>query len=226
MPESEDIARSRLAADYKRITSAEYSKRWALSNPGNRAMLSERDAVLTSLSHGLLPTRPLSILDVGCGSLSILPDVIEIDIRIGVDLLFGRLANLSGVIPAVNADGAHLPFPDACFDVVVLSTMMTSVLDAGVRQLVADEVTRVLRPGGAMLWYDMRMPNPMNSATRAIRRAELRRLFPTLTGEVRSLTVVPFVARRLGGFGQRAYALLRRVPLLRSHLAACLVKTS
>ncbi|MEY2524590.1 MAG: hypothetical protein QOJ66_3155 [Ilumatobacteraceae bacterium] len=226
MSESEQIARAQLAADYKRITADDYSKRWSLTNPGNREMQSERDAVLTSLTRHVLPSRALMVLDLGCGSLSVLPDSILVETRVGLDLLIGRLTDLSTDTPAVNGDGAHLPFPDATFDVVVLSTMMSSVLDDRIRRLVADEVVRVLRTGGAMLWYDMRMPNPFNEATRAIGRPELGRLFPTLTGEIRSLTVVPLVARRLGRFGHRGYALLRRLPVLRSHLAACLIKTS
>jgi ubiquinone/menaquinone biosynthesis C-methylase UbiE len=226
MSEPDQTARARLAADYERITAADYSKRWSLTNPGNREMQVERDVVLSSMIRDVLPTRPLTILDLGCGTLSVLPASISVDIRVGLDLLFGRLTELPEDTPAVNGDGAHLPFPDAAFDVVVLSTMMTSVPDDTVRRLVAREVERVLRTGGAMLWYDMRMPNPRNSATRAIGRAELRRLFPTLTGEIRSLTVVPMVARRLGRFGPKGYALLRRLPILRSHLAACLTKPS
>lgn len=77
-----------------------------------------------------------------------------------------------------------------------------------------------------MLWYDMRQPNPRNTATRSIGRVELRRLFPTLSGEIRSLTVNPVVARRLGRVAPRVYPLLRTVPLMRSHLAACLLKRS
>lgn len=229
MSDSEQTARAQLSADYERIMADSYRGRWSSSNPGNREIQIERDAVLRALTRDTLPTRPLSVLDLGCGSLSIVPESIAIDIRVGVDLLISRLIDLKSVddtTPTVNGDGAHLPFPDATFDVVVLSTMMTSVLDDAIRRSVAMEVVRTLRIGGAVLWYDMRLPNPRNRATRAIGRTELRRLFPTLRGEIRSLTVVPIVARRLGKFATRGYALLRHLPPLRSHLAACLLKTS
>jgi ubiquinone/menaquinone biosynthesis C-methylase UbiE len=227
MSESERVARARLSAAYERTMAAEYSKRWSLENPGNREVQLERDSVLRSLTRHAIPNRPLRVLDLGCGSLSVLPDSILVDTRLGLDLLIGRLIDLrstDGDTPVVNADGAHLPFPDDAFDVVVLSTMMTSVPDDETRRSVASEVVRVLRTGGAMLWYDMRMPNPRNKATRAIGRRELGRLFAPLEGEIRSLTVVPFVARRLGRFSVRGYATLRRIPLMRSHLAACLLK--
>lgn len=227
MSESEQTARAQLSADYERIMADSYRSRWSSSNPGNREIQIERDAVLRALTRDALPSRPLSVLDLGCGSLSILPESIAIDVRVGLDLLIGRLIDLKSAdntTPTVNGDGAHLPFPDETFDVVVLSTMMTSVLSDALRRSVSAEVVRTLRIGGAVLWYDMRLPNPRNAATRSIGRAELRRLFPSLRGEVSSLTVVPFVARRLGKFTTSGYALLRRLPALRSHLAACLLK--
>lgn len=229
MSEPDRSARDQLSSDYERIMSDGYSSRWQLTNPGNRAMLDEREALLAELT-GSLPQRALRVLDLGCGNLTILPGSLVIDVRIGVDLLFGRLSELrtreETPTPTVNADGAMLPFADATFDVVVMSTMMTSVLDDGVRRAVASEVERVLRAGGSLLWYDLRMPNPRNPATRAIGKAELRRLFPNLHGEIRSLTVVPVVARRLGSLTPQLYAMLRRVPFMRAHLAACLVKST
>ena len=226
MSESERMARAQLSTDYQRIMSDEYSGRWTSSNPGNHEILLERDAVLTALTTRVLSARPLRVLDLGRGSLSILASSIQVDVRIGIDLLMGRLIDLRArdTVPTVNGDGAHLPFPDERFDVVVMSTMMTSVLSGDIRRSVACEVTRVLQPGGAVLWYDMQMPNPKNSATRAIRRAELRGLFPSFTGDIRSLTVVPLVARRLGRLAPKAYAVLRLFPFMRSHIAACLLK--
>ena len=49
-------------------------------------------------------------------------------------------------------------------------------------------------------------------------------LFPSYRAEVRSLTVAPPLARRLGGATGTLYPLLARVPLVRSHLAGVLVK--
>ncbi|MCU1500251.1 MAG: methylase [Acidimicrobiales bacterium] len=228
MPQPERPAHARLHADYQRIMANDYRQRWDGSNVGNREMAEERDRLLTSMTAGVVPDRPLRVLDVGCGNLSVLPGSIRVDVRIGIDLLMHRLVVLraNDDTPTVNGDGAFLPFPDATFDVVVMSTMMTSVLDDSIRRRVAHEVERALRPGGALLWYDMRMPNPRNRATRAIGRSELRSLFPILNGETRSLTVVPFVARRLGRFSSKGYAVLRRMPFLRAHLVACLVKPS
>ncbi len=227
MSESEREARAKLSSDYQRIMTPGYSSRWAMTNPGNQQILAERDALLALMMQQVQVRHVLRVLDLGCGNLSILPASITVDMRVGLDLLIDRLKALHvnhGDVPVVHGDGARLPFADGSFDVVVLSTMMTSVLDDRIRRLVGTEVERALRPGGALLWYDMRMPNPRNDATRAIGRRELRRLFPNLSGEVKSLTVVPVLARRLGSFAPRGYSLLRRLPFLRSHLAGCLLK--
>jgi len=96
-------------------------------------------------------------------------------------------------------------------------------LDAEIRKSVARDVTRVLRPGGHLLWYDMRVPGP-NRSIRAMPRREIRRMFPHMEFRFRSLTVVPPLARRLGSFDRRAYPVLAAVPPLRSHLIGLGVK--
>ncbi|MCA1570295.1 MAG: hypothetical protein LC798_08260 [Chloroflexi bacterium] len=42
----------------------------------------------------------------------------------------------------------------------------------------ANEVARVLAPGGWLIWYDLRYDNPTNPAVHGIGRSGLRRLFP------------------------------------------------
>ena len=224
-PEREDL--QRLATAYERLLTDEHSSRWSLDNPGNQAGLAERLRIFSELTAHRLPSRRLQVLDLGCGSLSLVDSSLNVEITIGVDLLFSRLTDLRAAgsqTPTVNANGATLPFPANTFDVVVLSTMMSSVLDSQVRHSVGREVERVLRGGGALLWYDFRFPNPRNRATRAVGHRELRKLFPSLIGEIKSLTVLPPLARRVGRLLPRAYPLLARLPFVRSHLAACLVK--
>ena len=220
-------SRDRLEASYSRLMSEEYARRWSAENPGNNYAIGERAAVLDRLLADRLPDRQIRLLDLGCGSMSVLPERINVKVNIGVDLLFGRLASLATTdrdVLTVNADGGKLPFSSATFDVVVMSTMMTSVLDAKNRKSIADEVVRVLDTGGVLIWYDLRYPSPFNRAIAPVSRRALARLFPSLQGDVQSLTVIPPLARRLGRSTLWAYPLLAKVPFARSHLAACLVK--
>ena len=92
-------------------------------------------------------------------------------------------------------DATDLPWPDNRFRLVVASTILTSVLDDRMRLRIAEEIIRVLAPGGAVLWYDFAVNNPRNSQVRKVDRQELRRLFATLNGPVRSVTLAPPLAR-------------------------------
>jgi hypothetical protein len=84
-------------------------------------------------------------------------------------------------------------------------------------QNVARSMSRVLRPGGAVVWYDLRYPNPSNHHLRSVTKRQIRRLFPSAPLALESTTVLPPLARRLGRINDRAYPLLASVPALRSH---------
>lgn len=57
--------------------------------------------------------------------------------------------------PVFNqADGATLPYPNDAFDVAVLFLYMSVLEPGNVRPQAANEITRVLRAGGYILWYD------------------------------------------------------------------------
>jgi hypothetical protein len=107
---------------------------------------------------------------------------------------------------------------------VIASTTFSSILDPGVRRLVAGEAARVLAPGGAVLWYDLRVNNPSNPNVRRVERHELAGLFPGLTGPIRTATLAPPLARRLLPGAEILARVLEAVPFLRTHLIAVLVK--
>lgn len=47
-----------------------YAGKWSLDNPGNRAIVEERESLLRQMlsEHGFWPLTPFRILDVGCGT--------------------------------------------------------------------------------------------------------------------------------------------------------------
>lgn len=198
------------------------SPRWGLDNPGNRAILDERIAAFGKL----LPPRCAQTgdrLDIGCGGGTLL-GVETTGAHLGVDLLLERLDPTSTAPIPICADGTRLPFRDASFDLVCLFTVLSSVLDHELRARIAGEADRVLRRGGCVAWYDFRYPNPTNRAVSPVREPELRRLFAGYAAEVRHVTVIPQLARRLGGRTGSLYPRLARLRPLTSHLAAVLVK--
>lgn len=227
-----EVARIRRAY-VEHDASATVQVRRDAENPGNQMIIAERVAATRSVlqARGLLPLTDAKILDVGCGRGSLLASLRELGARDenlhGVDLLPDRIDDARRVHPAMRfacTNAEHLDFADGSIDLVVAFTVFSSILDDGMAANVAGEITRVLTPGGAVLWYDFRIKHPLNRHTRAMGRNAVTALFPACRTHLRPITLVPPLARRLGAGTRGLYPALARIPLLRSHLLGVLVK--
>jgi ubiquinone/menaquinone biosynthesis C-methylase UbiE len=123
-----------------------------------------------------------------------------------------------------TGNAEELDLPDACMDLVLLFMVFGSILDDQMAAQIAGEARRVLKPGGAVVWYDWRYPNPGNPHVRAIPRAMIRRLFPGFGLCLRSVTLLPPLARRLGRATPVLYPVLTKVPPLRAAYCGLLCK--
>ncbi len=191
--------------------------RWDPGQPGNRAILAERDALL----QGAVAGRSGTLVDLGCGDGDVLASVGGDRVAIGIDLLESRLRTARSRHPGarlVAANGTALPLGAGTIDVMIVFTVFSSILDRAVADEVAAEIRRVVRPRGRVVWYDLRRDNPRNAEVRGLPVDEVARLFPGWSVDVRSCTVLPPLARRAARISPRSYALLGRVPILRSHL--------
>jgi SAM-dependent methyltransferase len=197
---------------------------WDRSNRGYARLSDDRDAALIDLLARSLPGGPGRLLDVGCGDGSLAgrvsrrwPDVVAT----GVDLLPERIAAAQVAEPDATfivGSADALPFEDASFDVVAAITLLSSIPSASMEAAAAGEMARVLAPGGWLIWYDLRYDNPSNPAVHGISASRLSELFPGWRQEVRSLTVAPPIARRLGRLTPIVYPVLHAIPPVRSHL--------
>lgn len=227
--ETVDPERERIRKVYDRYRSdGREAERWDDQDPGNRCILRERDAVARRLLAGR--PSPRRVLEVGCGRGSVmrrLSDLLGPDVTVfGVDLLVDRLADAAGSgCPAVCADGRRLPFRDDEFDLVVVYTVFSSILDSQVRSGLAREIDRVVGPAGAVLWYDLRLPS-LNRAVRPVRRAEISRVFSGSAPVLESVTLLPPLARIVAARSTKTYGRLARLPFLRSHLMGLIVRPS
>lgn len=174
--------------------------------------------------------REASIADIGCGTGQWLSEFSRWGAQPhnlhGIDLLDERIAAARCRLPDADfrvGDARHLPWPDASFDLVVQFTVFSSILAAEVRQQVAAEMLRVLRPGGRILSYDARWSNPRRAALRAVSRAELRGLFPNCAIEFVVTTLMPPLSRAIARHSWTIAAALEKMPFACSHLAAVIV---
>jgi hypothetical protein len=109
-------------------------------------------------------------------------------------------------------------------DLVLQSTVFSSLLDAATRAALAAAMWRWLAPGGAVLWYDFTVDNPRNPDVRGVSLAEVRRLFPQARITARRVTLAPPVARAVCRIHRRLYPLCNTLPLLRTHVLAWVAK--
>jgi glycosyltransferase involved in cell wall biosynthesis/SAM-dependent methyltransferase len=173
------LARGRPVDERERIRRA-FARRDAAPARDDAALVAARRRDVAGLlaAEGVaMPAAP-RVLDVGCGRGDSLADV-GVD-AFGVDLVEARVALARTRSPRARlavADAAELPFRDESFDLCILSTVLSSIRDDDLLRRAADDVLRVLRPGGAVVVYDFAL-NPLNRDVRGVPVRTIRRLFP------------------------------------------------
>lgn len=176
--------------------------------------------------QGLWPLDGQDILEVGCGNGGVMLELLGYGAdprRLhGTDLLAERAGVAHSRLPHLPvscASGSHLPYPDRSFDLLLQFTVFSSILDRAICYTVANEMLRVLRPGGAILWYDFWI-NPVNKQTRGIRPDEIRDYFPGCRFTFDRITLAPPLARRLVPATWFGALLLEKLRVLNTHYFA------
>lgn len=214
-----------IRATYARYAREGRGRIWDPRNPGFARMIRDRDRALVDLLRASLPPDGGRVLDLGAGDGRLAE--VAADARVpfkewtGVDLDPEAVKVASAAVPWatwVEASADELPFEDGSVDVVIASTLFSSLPSPELEARVAAEIGRVLRPGAWLVWYDLRYDNPSNAAVHAMGHSRLRALFPGWRAELQPTTLLPPLARRLGRLTGTLYGPLELVRPLRSHL--------
>jgi SAM-dependent methyltransferase len=218
----------RIIDAYARRALAARDERYSPQDPANAFLFATRERDLAGLlrRHALMPLAGRRILDAGCGSGGVLRDLVRLgaDARLcaGIDLLPDRVASARDGTPEMGiaaGTAAALPYRDGSFDIALQFTLMSSVLDPAMRQAIAAETLRVLRPAGVLVWYDF-LWNPGNPDVRGIRLGELRALYPGCRVDAQRVTLAPPLLRLAARVSTRLCRALDAVPAFRSHYLA------
>lgn len=212
------------------------AERYARRNAGDRyhplqpdvlCARQERQRALVALlrRHAPAPVAQLDLLEIGCGAGDNLLELATLGFDparlVGNELLPERVATARARLPAATAlhagDALALPFAPASFDVVLQSTVFSSLLDDAFQQRLADRLWAWVRPAGAVLWYDFGWDNPRNPDVRGVPLARVRQLFPTGRLQVRRVTLAPPLGRPAARLHPRLWGLLNSLPWLRTH---------
>lgn len=185
-------------------------------------------------AFGYHPLANLRILDVGCGEGNMLRQFVEWgatpELLSGIDLRAEAVKKATHQGPNLDiryGSATMLPWADGSVDLVCQHTVFTSILDADMKWQIAYEMRRVLRPGGAVLWYDFIYDNPRNPDVKGVNTSQIRLLFPGFEMNLRRITLAPFIARVIpDSFLPVIYPLLATIPLLRTHYLGLLIRTT
>ncbi|HKT61226.1 MAG TPA: class I SAM-dependent methyltransferase [Gemmatimonadales bacterium] len=224
---------ARLEAAYARRADSLEPIPARLRSPGDLFILQERERLTARILTEAFPDGlgTLRVLDLGCGTGWDLLELRTLGVgsarTVGLDLLAPRLRTARQLLPdaaLVRAHGGRLPFSSDQFDLILAFTVFSSILDEEQRRTVAGELRRVIRSGGVLMWYDLRVDNPRNSDVRAVPSRALADLFPSWSIQLRSVTLAPPLARMVVPRSWLAAQMLSALPLLRTHLLGCLRK--
>ena len=185
----------------------------------------ERRVLALLRAQGWCSLSDKKILEIGCGDGYWLRECIkwgaDPENIAGIDLLPDRTARAKRLCPqGVEihcANAATLAFGDNSFDLVFQFTVFTSIFDFNMKQLMAQEMLRVVKEGGLIIWYDFYINNPYNPDVRGIRKHQIMELFPDCRMELHRVTLAPPVARFLAPYSWMACYALEQSRLLNTH---------
>ena len=204
--------------------------RYSLLQPDVWQTVQERQRAMLRLfvRLGLTDLASLRVLEVGCGAGGNLLELLRMGFApqhlAGAELLPDRLAQARAVLPPAvtlrGGDASVLDIAPGSVDIVLQSTVFSSLLDDGFQQRLAAAMWRWVAPGGGVLWYDFTVNNPHNRDVRGVPLARVRQLFPLASMQYQRVTLAPPIARRVCRLHPGLYTLFNALPPLRTHLLA------
>ncbi len=209
------------------------SARYSLLHPEVLAATHQRQrAMVAALRRLERDLDTVTLVDVGCGSGGNLLEFLRLGMRPqhlqGLELLEDRYAEARHVLPSALTlrlgDASQAPIAPGSVDVVLQSTVFSSLLDDAFQEHLARRMWSWVAPGGAVLWYDFTVDNPRNPDVRGVPRARVEALFPEARASFAKVTLAPPIGRLLGRKAPVLLPLATAVPPLRTHLVGWLAK--
>lgn len=199
----------------------------------DRLLQERRRALLALMARaGVRAVGDLRLVEVGCGSGGNLLELLHLGFAPahlqGLELLPDRLEQARQRLPAAlrlrGGDATQADVAPASQDLVLQSTVFSSLLDDDFQARLAQAMWRWVKPGGAVIWYDFTVDNPRNPDVRGVPVSRIRQLFPQGQVTSRRVTLAPPVARAACRVHPWLHDALNLLPVLRTHVLAWVAK--
>ena len=219
---------------YARRPAAALDPRYQMLNPAVWQSVHERQRAMLRLFASVAPQglAQRTLLEVGCGSggnlLELLRFGFDAENLRGIELLEERHAQARRALPVglqlIWGDASAAAVAPESVDIVMQSTVFSSLLDDAFQQRLADAMWRWVKPGGGVLWYDFTVGNPRNPDVRGVPLARVRALFPRGRVQSERITLAPPFARAVTRVHPGLYRVFNAMPVLRTHRLAWVAK--
>ena len=223
-----------VAERYARRRQAVPSDRYSILRPEVWQMLQERQRALLQMmvQQGCVDLPALHAVEVGCGTGGNLLELLRMGLAPqhlqGLELLPQRFEQARQCLPSELAlhlgDATLAPIAPASQDLVLQSTVFSSLLDDHFQQRLAQAMWHWLKPGGAVVWYDFTVNNPRNPDVRGVPLRRVQAMFPQAQIHHQRVTLAPPLARAVCKLHPSLYGLFNGLPLLRTHVLAWIKK--
>jgi len=221
---------------YLRREALSADRRYHMLNPAVWQSVQERQrAMLRLLARETVRSdlSKLRLVEVGCGSGGNLLELLRFGFDAtnleGLELLEDRFLQAKHALPAelklALGDASAAERAAESFDIVLQSTVFSSLLDDAFQQRLADAMWGWVKPGGGVLWYDFTVDNPRNPDVRGVPMRRIRALFPQGRVQFERVTLAPPIARAVTRLHPSLYTLFNLFPPLRTHVLAWIAKT-
>jgi ubiquinone/menaquinone biosynthesis C-methylase UbiE len=212
-----------------RYGDAGWSSAWHPRNLGGVYFRQQIErAVVSVLNEAGVELADAELLDVGCGTAPHLRYFVELgadrDRLHGVDLVPERIEVARQLTPAMDlrvADATDLPYDDGAFDVVSQFTALCNIRDSALLERAAAEMSRVLKPDGAIVWVDIARANGRDAPYQPISEPRVQELFSAFE-IVAARRLFHRWSMPLAGRWPEVALALERLPIGKSHLVASL----
>jgi SAM-dependent methyltransferase len=190
----------------------------------------ERALIRWIYSCGIAPVESKTVLEIGCGSGNNLLDLMRLGFRpenlAGNELLKDRWEaarrRLPDAVRIIPGDACRIDPSAGTFDIILQSTVFTSILDGAFQRKLADRMWSLANLG--VLWYDFTFDNPRNPDVRGVPLRRVRELFPEAQITSWRITLAPPISRLVCRIHPGLYHVFNVFPWLRTHVLCWIAK--